>query len=49
MNLGMEAMLSGTYLDQFLVDHAWENAVYSNNVALTYILPNTVLGQLLVT
>ena len=45
----MHIMLSGTYLDQFLVDHAWEHAVYSNKVALTNILPNTVLGQLLVT
>ena len=33
-----------TYLDQFLFDHAWEQAVYSNKVALTSMLPNTVLG-----
>ena len=41
-------MLSGTYLNQFLVDHTWEQAVYSNKVALTNMLPNTGLGQLLV-
>ena len=39
---------SGTYLDQFLVDHAWEHAVYSYKVAWTNMLLNSVIGQLVV-